>query len=237
MQKIMLLILGCIILCGGCVMNKTDNSHKLIELKTDGGLKLTIDVEAGEKWSSRMKAGPFIFNVLPQMAVWTEDSSGRFIETLYITGADFKKMNHALKNEDEADFFKECLPYWAASVGASGGELPSKKAPYPDTLTSATPAADFTIKTSVSAGAAYIYAELNKADDKNTFYTEDNNSWAGQPSLIYAADLSGISESKPVELKLKGHGGMIGAAPEVYGDLSGFDSALLQIKSIKVSLR
>lgn len=237
MQKKMLLILGCVILLSSCVMNKTDNSHKLIELKTAGGMELAIDVEAGAEWSSRMKAGPFIFNVLPQMAVWTEDTSGRFIETLYITGADFKKMNHALKNENEADFFKECLPYWASRAESSGTALPSKKAPYPDTVTSATPAADFTINTSVPEDAAHIYAELNKADDMNTVYTEDNNDWAGQPSLIYSADLSGLSNSEPIELKLEGHGGMIGAFPGVYEDLSGFDSALRQIKCIKVSLR
>ena len=226
------------ILFSGCVMNKLDTTHKIITLKDSEAHSITVDVTAGEQWSSRMKAGPFIFNVLPQMVLWTEDADGKFIETLYITGADFKKMRHAAKNENEAVFFAECLPYWALKMSGGGGSLPSKKNPYPDTVTSATPMADFTLRTSARKGQAafFVFAEINKSDDKNSSFTKDNNDWAGQPSLIYSAAISANDKGRAVRMKLLGHGGMLGDKPEIYKDLSGFDTALEQIRTIDVTV-
>ncbi|MFW5783816.1 MAG: hypothetical protein ACOCY8_04790 [Spirochaetota bacterium] len=37
------------------------------------GRPLVITIDAGDEWSHRVQAGPFIFNVLPQFAIWAED--------------------------------------------------------------------------------------------------------------------------------------------------------------------
>jgi len=216
-------------------MNKLDTSHRTIKLDDSFARSIIIDVAAGDQWSSRMKAGPFIFNILPQMVVWLENEEGEYLDTLYITGADFKKIRHAAKNKDGAVFYSECLPYWASRATGAGHRLPSKQNPYPDTLTSATPMADFTLHTSMpeSTIPVIIFVELNKSNDSNPEYTEENNHWAGQPSLIYSAKLKS-SKAVTLRMTLAGHGGKIDAVPAVYSELSGFDTALNLIESIDI---
>ena len=204
MKKI-IIVCGIIsaVLLSGCVMNKLNTEPQTVVLKDAGnGKNLIIEVSTDGQWSSRMKAGPLIFNILPQAVFWIEDQNGRLIETLYVTGADFKKMRHAAKNADGELFYAECLPYWASRVKAAGGKLPSKENPYPDTVTSATPMADFTLKTGISVDPSFvIMAEFNKSGDYNSVYTEDNSGWTGQPSLIYKADAGNKDAGKYISLK------------------------------------
>ncbi|MBI9109287.1 MAG: hypothetical protein JEZ04_21250 [Spirochaetales bacterium] len=229
--------IAAVLLFSGCVMNKLDNTPQAIVLRAvSGGTGLEIDVSAGEQWASRMQAGPFIFNVLPQMAIWLEDGNGEYVETLYVTGADFKKLRHAAKNGDGAGFFSECLPYWASRVESAGEALPSKENPYPDTITSATPMGDFTLDTMTASEAPIvIFAELNKSGDENAFFTKEANGWAGQPSLIYRADIRKLQAGDTVKLKLEGQGGMLGVKAGIFSDLNGFDTALKQVREITVS--
>ena len=142
---------------GGCVMNQTDTEPQTIVLRDDAGSPLRVEIDPGAQWSSRMQAGPFVFNVLPQFAVWTEDEAGDLVETLYVTGADFRGMRHAQKNEMQGEYFRKCLPVWAMRVTESGVSLPSKADPYSDAVTSATPAGQATLVTSIdhSTGAAH----------------------------------------------------------------------------------
>ena len=218
----------------GCVMNRLDTEPRTIVLREGGGAVLRVAVEPGAEWSSKMQAGPFVFNVLPQFAVWTEDGAGNLVETLYVTGADFIRMRHAAKNEKQAGFYAECLPVWSDRVRASGSALPSKANPYPDAVTSATPGGPATLVTTLTGStAAAIYLEINKPDDVNATFTEADSGWAGQPSLIYAARLGNGS----TRLELVGHGGRPGDEPRIYTDVNGFDTALEQVASIVVTLK
>lgn len=228
-------VLAIIVSIGGCVMNRLNPEPQTIVLGEDGGSTLLLEIEPGTQWSSRMRAGPLVFNVLPQFAIWTEDDAGNLVETLYVTGADFGGMRHAAKNDKQAEFFAQCLPVWADRVTASGASLPSKIAPYPDTVTSATPSGPTTLMTTVTrpVGPTTIYLEINKTDDVNATFTELDNDWAGQPSLVYAARLGTGS----TRLELLGHGGRLGDEPVIYSDLNGFDTALEQVASIVVTLQ
>ena len=108
MKKI-IIVCGIIsaVLLSGCVMNKLNTEPQTVVLKDAGnGKNLIIEVSTDGQWSSRMKAGPLIFNILPQAVFWIEDQNGRLIETLYVTGADFKKMRHAAKNADGELFLR-----------------------------------------------------------------------------------------------------------------------------------
>jgi len=81
-------------------MNKVRQEPDSIELKQEmGGDSIVFEIKKGESWSQQMKAGPFIFNILPQIVIWMEDESGDFITTLYITGADGKGFRHAVRME------------------------------------------------------------------------------------------------------------------------------------------
>ena len=218
----------------GCVMNRVSTDPQTIVLREVAGSALRVEIEPGAHWISRMQAGPFIFNVLSQFAIWTEDDAGNLVETLYVTGADFSRARHAKKRELQAEFFSQSLPVWSALTEANGSSLPSKTNPYPDSITSATPTGHATLVTSQTAAveAMMIYLEINKSGDANETFSEADNDWAGQPSLVYAARLGAGS----TRLELAGHGGRLGDEPAVYADLSGFDTALEQVASIVVTL-
>jgi hypothetical protein len=224
-------------LLSGCVLNKLNTEPQTIELRDDiSGRPVVITVTPGTEWSSRMQAGPFIVNVLPQFVIWTEDGAGEFLETLYVTGADYHKLRHAEKNESGEQFYLDTLPVWATRARAAGETLPSKDHPYPDTVTSATPMGQTTFETTVGQadGGVRILLEINKSGDVNAEFTKETNDPLGQPSLIYAVTIPRPVPGDEYTLEPAGHGGMISDVAEVYTDLSGFDTALAQIASVSV---
>lgn len=221
----------------GCVMNQLNQTHETIQLKqTAAGLPISVDIVKGGHWSSRTQAGPMVFNVLPQIVIWAEDQEGRLVDTLYITGADYKKFNHGGKGSKGAAFWPECFPVWASRLKAAGRTLPSKENPYTDAVTSATPMSSFTLKTSLPpAQPAVIYLEVNQSGDNNAAYNDKNNGWAGQPSLIYKADIGQMQAGSACKMTLAGHGGRIQDTPDIYPDVSSLDTALDQIKEITLN--
>lgn len=232
-------VLLVLIVLSGCVMNKVDPNAAQIVLREEGqGAAVSIDLHPGDEYLSTMRAGPLIFNVLPQFVIWSEDGDGNLMETLYITGADYGKMRHAGKTEKGVQFYRESFPVWSSRAIEAGRRLPSKLEPYPDTLTSATPAGATTLSTFLDseAGPTRILFEINKSGDDNEVYTEKRNDWIGQPSLVYAANLKGYRYGDSLNFELIGHGGGISQAPGIYEDLSGFDSALEQISDLRLVL-
>ncbi|MCK5153788.1 MAG: hypothetical protein KAQ93_05460 [Spirochaetales bacterium] len=219
----------------GCVMNRLSNSYNKIELNPSfNGMPVTIDVVKGAHWSQRMQAGPFIFNILPQIVIWTEDEQGNLIENLYITGADGIGFRNAAKKEKGADFYTECFPVWANRMAKAGRKLPSDDNPFPDTVTSATPSSSFTLQTTLpdSRESIILRTEINQSADMNKFYTKENNGWVGQPSLIYELIIPQLEISGIFKLKLIGHGGLVKDNASIYRDVSKFDTALEQVESI-----
>ena len=223
------------ILMTGCVMNKLSNSANSIELNPSfNGRPVIIDIVKGLHWSQKMQAGPLIFNFLPQIVIWTEDEQGNLIETLYITGADSKGFRHAAKKKRGAEFYAECFPVWGNRMVNAGRRLPSEENPFPDSMTSATPSSSFSLQTKLpdSREPIILRAEINQSADVNSFYTEENNDWSGQPSLIYEIKIKQLKINGIYELELIGHGGLIKDEAAVYRDLSSFDTALEQVESI-----
>ncbi len=224
----------------GCVMNRIDRSPQTLDLREGGdGIPVEVRIAAGDAWASRTQAGPFIFNVLPQFAVWAEDGNGEFLDTLYVTGADFKKLRHAEKQERGPDYFADTLPTWASRVVAAGKSLPSKESPYPDAVTAPTPAADVIINTAVPAGSdgLVFFLEINKSGDENEVFTKEANDSAGQPSLVYRVAIADPRTGTSRAMELLGHGGTLADEPGVYADLSHFDTALQLIDGAVVRYR
>lgn len=231
------LVLAVAVLCG-CVMNRLSEKPQTITLRRKvQGTSIRLDVVPGEEWSRRMQAGPFIFNVLPQIVIWAENDQGRLIDTLYITGADGKGFRHAGKKQKGAAFYRECFPVWASRLESAGGVLPGKDNPYPDTITSATPSGRFTLLSRLPfpEQSFTLFLEINQSDDTNDTYTKQNNGWAGQPSLIYRVAIEAPGSAVKYTMKPIGHGGRLGDVPAVYADLSGFDTALRQVRETTIS--
>jgi hypothetical protein len=81
-----------------------------------------------------------------------------------------------------------------------------------------------------------LYLEINQSGDTNGTYTEQNSGWAGQPSLIYSALIEEPGRGGTQTMELIGHGGRIGEPPAIHPDLGGFDTALEQVREIRVRL-
>lgn len=234
-----LIVLAALLAFSACTVNELSGKEKSISLRKDiDGREISIQVSKGESFTRPMSAGPVTFNILPQMVFWTEDEDGNFIETLYITGADYKKVRHGGKGNLGEDFYRQCFPYWSMKAEAKGEELPSDEQPYPDSITSATPDDSYSLDTKLieKDRPFAVYAEINQSSDDNETYSKENNDWAGQPSLIYRAVLTNAKPGRAVLMEIIGHGGAIDDEAKLYSSLSGIDSALKQVESITVSL-
>ena len=227
------------LLFSGCIMNKVSTEKEIILLKGETtGREIQLEIETGESWSRRMQAGPFIFNLLSQIVLWTEDDNGKLLETLYVSGADYRKMRHAEKKDKGEAFFRGSFPLWAQKMKEAGKQLPSPDNPFPDTITSATPTSDFTLETKLelSQPPFTLFAEVNSSGDENETFTREKNGWIGQPALLYAVEIERDLKNREKEgaytLKLIGHSGLPGQEAAIHTDLSGFDSALRQVKRI-----
>lgn len=236
-NKIVLMLMSISLL--SCVMNDISDKHEVITLRENmEGRNIEFVIKAGSEYSSKMQAGPFIFNVIPQTVIWTEDESGVLIETIYISGADYKEMRHGGKGRGEK-FYEECFPVWSSKIKKKGMHLPSKENAYPDSITSATPSSGFTLKTKATdeEKVATIFLEINKSADENEFYTKEKNDWIGQPSLIYSVNKDALKTGAAVKMKVIGCGGTLESTPHICEDLSKIDTALNILESVEVTLR
>jgi len=116
-------------------------------------------------------------------------------------------------------------------VAAAGSPLPDKDNPYPDSITSATPSAGFTLNTKInpSLGSYHIYMEVNQSSDYNDVYTKENSDWAGQPSVIYHREVPGKPDGGRYRMEVWVRGTNLGESGEFSFDMSGMDTALSQI--------
>lgn len=204
------------------------------------GKKLTVEVKAGDSYSG---PGPKILgvttSVIPQMAVWLEDSQGRYLETLYVTKkASDSSYLQGFFGEEQARR-PEALPHWSHSRGVRSEDgllMPSADQPIADALTGATPLASFELQSvsTETSGRVIVKLEINRSFDYNDAYHPDafpndpiysGTGHSAQPSLIYAADIDLDSKEPYQFMRLLGRGHHSGKDGEIYTDLSGITTA------------
>lgn len=212
------------------------------------GPLLTIDVKAGP-WFSFVEH-QYGFLITPQIAVWTEDQDGHFLETLYVTrdearaGYDEGDEQHTLSPRPAA------LPVWAHKLGVVHGADPlrDKHAPAPDVVSAASPMDNVYLvaRAHVPPGKRFaVMLELNSSFDYNDYYRPDSypNEPAyaeggnpAQPSVVYRAwieaDRSGYVVMEPI-----GHGHHAGADGAIDPDLSHHTTALEIVDRVVVGVR
>jgi hypothetical protein len=198
-------------------------------------MPVTISIERGPHWTHVAPAGPVRFNVLPQIVLWVEGSDGTLVDTLYVTGALGGRMTHAGKKRKGTLFWQECCPAWSKRVLDAGRPLPSYEAPYPDSVTSATPHSSFVVRTKLPAGCESftVYAEVNKSGDYNDVFTKERTDWIGQPSIVYSAAVASAKPGTACLLKPVGFGDA-SAVQQINSDLAGIDTALDIVREIKI---
>jgi len=121
-----------------------DNYLQIYSNKTNTGKNISIKLEKGKSYNSSFFLGDFKVHITPQIAIWTEDETGKMLETLFVTEAYARQEWAGLVkvNSDET-FRKETLLYWINKYFEAKNKAPTKNAPLPDSITFATPFTSF----------------------------------------------------------------------------------------------
>lgn len=182
--------------------------------------EMSFQIEKGEKWYHNLQILFFKKKLSPQIAVWSEDEKGNYIETIYVTEKTYKWYKSGGKKR------KESLPVWrnraecvTDDVAGATLNFESKKHRFKGEKSKIT-----------------LYIEINNSFDYNYFYTKKNSNSSGQPSLIYSAQLENDKDSM-AEFKLIGHGSSDGSDGTIYKDLSTITDARNILKKAEVVVK
>ncbi len=235
----------------------TGGKHEVVETAPrfengDSGIPVEIHVTPGPHYEHRMRILPLIrIKNNPQMAVWVEDSDGRFLQTLYVTeriGSQSWRKAPGDNTPKEEIRRPESLPVWAHRRGrvyADGLHLPTRENPMTDAISGATPSEGFTLLTDVPRGhdTLTIYLEVNMSTDFNDAYPADaapgaagysgGESGSGQPALVYRGQIEPAGGGH-TELRLIGHSSPDGSKGEIVDGLQGITTAREIIRKVEV---
>lgn len=208
------------------------NTYDIIENKNNTeGYPITVFFQKGESFNH------------PSFAIWVEDTTGNYIQTLYVTKAVGTGVFTYGKPKGRSWVPSEkrrpsSLPYWSHKRGIKeedGFYIPDSIHPVTDALTSATPQNNFELHLAIKDTGLKqfnILFEINQTWDFNEYWTNnkypDNEAYKAscQPSVIYSGHLDLINGLNDIELKPIGHGHYAGEDGELYPDLSTLTTAL-----------
>ena len=190
----------------------------------------------------------------PLLAIWIEDTTGKFIQTLYIA----RSIATGIFNYGDASSgqWKQgeirrpaALPYWAHKRGvksADGLYMPTPDNPVPDAYSGATPKNDFLLETKFDEPGLqnfYVLFEINQPWDWNTYWTnakypdDDEYKTSAQPAVVYQAAIDLSSKKKEYTMQLIGHSHFSGKTGELFEDTSTLTTSLFIAEEIKVVIK
>lgn len=224
----------------------TDKTPEQIAVFTYGnpgtGTQITLKFQKGKEHNH------------PLFAVWLADSTGNYIQTLYVSesiGKGVFKHAKQSKRKWEAGEIQRpaALPYWAHKrniLNKLGTFLPTPDEPIVDAHTGATPQSSFILELFTDKklnGKYQIYLELNQSWDWNEYWTNnkfpDDKEYktSSQPALIYSANIDTNNKNKEIELKPVGRSSYSGADGKLYTDLKTITTALKIAKKITIIVK
>ena len=190
----------------------------------------------------------------PLMAIWVEDTTGRYIHPLYVAESIAKgEFRHAKYEEGTwkpaKKLIPSALPYWShkqADVPEDSIIMPTPENPLADAYTGATPPNSFVLKTVVEPDAGDVFNvlfEVNQSWDWNEYWY--NSKYPGnkeymksaQPALVYQATINVNDQRRKYKMKPVGHSHPYGANGELYQDISTLTTALKIADWITVQLK
>jgi hypothetical protein len=189
----------------------------------------------------------------PLMAAWIEDTSGKYIQTLYVAESIAKGVfNHGDKSTGKwmpgPVRRPAALPVWAFSRGVKEADslyVPTRNDPVLDAYTGATPQANFVLIAKTDKPLPkkfFVYFEINQPWDWNSYWTnnkypdDEEYKTSCQPALVYRAQVSTDELHQSKSLELIGHSHYSGANGEINSDLSTITTAKDITQSVSVSL-
>lgn len=224
----------------------TGCNQDLVEYNSDD---LKISIEKGEEWlhDFPLFLGINIKNP-PQIAIWTEDTEGHYLSTVYVT----HKIATQSWQASGGNRRKEALPHWCHQRGIKyddGLYLPTKKSPVTDGITGATPKGSFNVKI-IPTGKLkkfIVKIEINHSTDFNEAFPKSakegdanysgGKEGSGQPALVYAAEIDLTSGEKKFVAELIGHSSPDGSDGAITTDISSLTTALNIVKNITIDIQ
>jgi hypothetical protein len=202
----------------------------------------------------------------PQVAIWLEDSAGRYVETLLVTtstarglfysgrsSGNFKDSDDAKQEENSPTRRVDALPYWSHKRNhkyKDGFYSPPPDQPLPDAITSATPKKNFYFRSGSSGitglAAFRVMVEVNVAFDENEYYSEydfpedslyhSGTGLLGQPSVIYEVTVRKTDHDRYYVMSLAGHGHHSGSSGELIREMATISTARYIVERIVVGV-
>ncbi|MDY8134345.1 hypothetical protein [Aquimarina sp. 2201CG5-10] len=226
------------------------SEYEIIEMNTVNNVHLTIDLLRSEHYWH------------PQMAIWIEDSTGNYQETLFVSKATARGLFFGGRNKENYKSFDEeketsgdyrrvnALPVWSHKRDVKyedGLYVPTNKNPLPDAITGATITDNFKLKTSIAKISNFrLKIELNVAFDDNEYYSEfdfpedevyhSGTGQLGQPSIIFDAQIDMNDGKNYYLMELIGHGHHSGQTGEIFKDLSTLTTAKKIVERIVIGV-
>lgn len=238
MKKIITVCLCALtVMCCGC-------ERDLVEY---GQGDLRISIKKGDAW---LHDFPLFLGIKkknpPQIAIWTEDTKGNYLSTIYVT----HKIATQAWQASGGNRRKEALPHWCYSRGiqyVDGLYLPTKKEPLTDGVTGATPQGSFDLKLTPAKGLKkfIVKIEMNHSTDWNDAYPKSakegdanysgGKEGSGQPAVVYVTEVDLTSGQKEFAATLSGHSSPDGSDGNLTEDTSTLTSALQIVKKITIT--
>jgi hypothetical protein len=213
---------------------ETRVTYQHIETNPRGsGATLELDVKKGKAFG------------YPLFAVWIEDMSGRYLQTLYVSKVIGTSVFDFGKKLDNGEWVPgvvrrpEALPYWGHKRGVQAKDgyfLPDADTLVPDVVSAATPTESFVLRTRTDDPLTTfrLFFEVNQSFDWNEYFSEtrfpDDKIYSGegkngQPSVVYTADIDLKSDVRYYAMNPAGHGHPGGQDGTLDKDLSGVTTA------------
>lgn len=221
---------------------KAPKSDKIVSNPDGQGVSLEIEFTKG------------IAHNHPSFAFWVEDTSGNYIQSLFVsksigTGVfNFGEKKDGRWEQGEVRR-PASLPYWAHKRGIKADDglyIPSPEKPVPDAYTGATPKNNFVINTKLDKKGPEVFNvlfEINQPWDWNKYWT--NNKYPGnidyessaQPALVYKGTIDLTVKENTFTMQPVGHSHYAGLDGSLTTDLSTMTTALEIAESIVILLK
>lgn len=190
----------------------------------------------------------------PTFAIWLEDTSGKYLQTLFITKAlgqgIFEHGDKSGGTWKPGEVRRPAaLPYWAHKWNVKneyGSYVPTPKDKVADAYTGATPSGSFRLTSrsnNALNGKIKICMEINQPWDWNEYWTNalypndiDYQS-SCQPAVVYSAIVDLGNPEEIIEMKPVGHSHYSGNTGELFPDLSTITTALHIAEQISVVVK
>jgi hypothetical protein len=247
MNKIYVLVI--ILIAGACSAgvlrnNQTESDQKtIINSNTDGkGTEINLEFYKGKSF------------YYPIMAVWLEDESGKYIQTLFVPKSVATGLFKYGKQENgkwvpAIKRAPQIVPYWSHKRGVRASDglfMPDAETALPDAYTGATPVNSFILNTRSDEELPdrfRLLFEINQNWDWNEYWTNDkypddeNYKWSCQPAVVYEALIDLRGSEKVYSMKPIGHSHYSGKNGELYPDLGTLTTAMEIADSIIVRIK